>query len=90
MIVTRWAGHLPKRKLEAVLVFDESYLLDYVEFGCQITTGARASLLVNLIETSKAVAGNSEGEDLVGLPGLVLSGEHKEASRVIVPSAEFE
>ena len=57
VIATRWAGHLQSNKLEIVMVANEGYLEDKVNFSCRIPRCARGrEIPVNIIESLKAYA----------------------------------
>ncbi|KAL0942062.1 single-stranded-dna-specific exonuclease [Colletotrichum truncatum] len=91
VIATRWAGHLSSSKLEVVLVANEGYLPDMVNFSCRIPRSARAKdPPVNIIEVLKGVAASAEDPTLRERLGTSFARGHKEASGGIVPKAEFE
>jgi hypothetical protein len=91
VIATRWAGHLQSPRLEIVLVANEGYLPDQVNFSCRIPRCARArDPPVNIIESLKAIAAASPSGDLVERLGESFARGHKEASGGIVGKAEFE
>lgn len=57
MIAARWAGHLQSNKLEIVMVANEGYLDNKVNFSCRIPRCARnRKTPVNIIESLKAYA----------------------------------
>ncbi|KAJ3956061.1 hypothetical protein N0V92_007389 [Colletotrichum tropicale] len=91
VIATRWAGHLSSARLEVVLVANEGYLPDLVNFSCRIPRCARAKEPpVNIIEVLNEVAAKSEDATLRERLGHSFARGHKEASGGIVPKAEFE
>jgi hypothetical protein len=91
VIATRWAGTLSSRKLEVILVANDGYLKDMVNFSCRIPKSARArDPPVNIIEVLKEYANQAESGDLKERPGTSFARGHKEASGGIVPKAEFE
>lgn len=91
VIATRWAGHLQSPRLEIVLVANEGYLPNRVNFSCRIPRCARArDPPVNIIESLKAIAASSPSGDLVERLGESFAIGHKEASGGIVGKSEFE
>ncbi|OBR09636.1 DHH family protein [Colletotrichum higginsianum IMI 349063] len=91
VIATRWAGHLSSSKLEVVLVANEGYLPDLVNFSCRVPRCARArDPPVNIIEVLRDVASRAEDSTLRERLGSSFARGHKEASGGIVPKAEFE
>lgn len=91
VIATRWAGHLQSSKLEVVLVANEGYLRDMVNFSCRVPRCARArDPPVNIIEVLKGVADRAPDQSLRQRLGDSFARGHKEASGGIVPKAEFE
>jgi hypothetical protein len=91
VIATRWAGHLSSPKLEIVLVANEGYLPDMVNFSCRVPRCARArEPPVNIIEALRDVAGRAADPTLRERLGESFARGHKEASGGIVPKAEFE
>ncbi|KAF6824578.1 single-stranded-dna-specific exonuclease [Colletotrichum plurivorum] len=91
VIATRWAGHLSSSKLEVVLVANEGYLPDMVNFSCRVPRSARArDPPVNIIEVLQGVAARAEDATLRERLGESFARGHKEASGGIVPKAEFE
>jgi hypothetical protein len=91
IIATRWAGHLQSPKLEIVLVANEGYLQDKVNFSCRIPRCARnRETPVNIIESLRAVAATSPSGTLTERLGESFARGHKEASGGIVGKAEFE
>lgn len=57
MIAARWAGHLQSNKLEIIMVANEGYLDNKVNFSCRIPRCARnRKTPVNIIESLKAYA----------------------------------
>ncbi|KAH7347678.1 DHH family protein [Plectosphaerella cucumerina] len=91
VIATRWAGHLSSSKLEIVLVANEGYLPDMVNFSCRVPRCARAKEPpVNIIEALRDVAGRAADPTLRERLGESFARGHKEASGGIVPKAEFE
>ncbi|KAK1657710.1 DHH family protein [Colletotrichum godetiae] len=91
VIATRWAGHLSSSKLEVVLVANEGYLPDMVNFSCRVPRYARAKEPpVNIIEVLEDVASRAEDSTLRERLGDSFARGHKEASGGIVPKAEFE
>lgn len=100
VIATRWAGHLNSKALEIVLVANEGYLPDMVNFSCRIARCARSrDPPVNIIESLKAYASlpevNEGDDDVVKAPLLERMGDdfargHVQASGGIVKKEEFE
>jgi hypothetical protein len=91
VIATRWAGHLSSKTLEVVLVANEGYIPDKVNFSCRIPRCARSrEPPVNIIEILRDVASRSEDPTLRERLGESFARGHKEASGGIVPKAEFE
>jgi hypothetical protein len=91
VIATRWAGHLQSPRLEVVLVANEGYLPDRVNFSCRIPRCARArDPPINIIETLREVASRSPTGDLMERLGEGFARGHKEASGGIVGKDEFE
>ncbi|OLN96251.1 hypothetical protein CCHL11_04434 [Colletotrichum chlorophyti] len=91
VIATRWAGHLSSSKLEVVLVANEGYLPDVVNFSCRVPRCARTrEPPVNIIEVLRDVAARAEDPTLRERLGSSFARGHKEASGGIVPKAEFE
>ncbi|KAK7958488.1 hypothetical protein PG988_013336 [Apiospora saccharicola] len=91
VIATRWAGHLQSPKLEVILVANEGYLPDLVNFSCRVPRSARArEPPVNIIEVLKAIADNATDPTLRDRLGESFARGHKEASGGIVPRKEFE
>lgn len=91
IIATRWAGHLQSPKLEIVLVANEGYLEDKVNFSCRIPRCARnRDTPVNIIESLRAIAAASPSGTLTGRLGESFARGHKEASGGIVGKAEFD
>ncbi|KXH40802.1 DHH family protein [Colletotrichum simmondsii] len=91
VIATRWAGHLSSSKLEVVLVANEGYLPDMVNFSCRVPRCARAKEPpVNIIKVLQDVAARAEDTTLRERLGDSFARGHKEASGGIVPKAEFE
>ncbi|CAH0031105.1 unnamed protein product [Clonostachys rhizophaga] len=91
VIATRWAGHLSSKNLEVVLVANEGYIPDKVNFSCRIPQCARSrEPPVNIIEILRDVASRSEDPTLRERLGESFARGHKEASGGIVPKAEFE
>lgn len=91
VIATRWAGHLTSAKLEVVLVANEGYLPDMVNFSCRIPRSARARTPpVNIIELLRDVADRAPDPTLRQRLGESFARGHKEASGGIVPNHEFE
>lgn len=73
MIAARWAGHLQSNKLEIVMVANEGYLDNKVNFSCRIPRCARnRKTPVNIIESLKAYA---------SLPDLNVAAENGDAPR---------
>jgi hypothetical protein len=90
IIATRWAGHLQSAKLEIVLVANEGYLENKVNFSCRIACCARnRDTPVNIIESLRAIASTSSSETLTERLGESFARGHKEASGGIVGKAEF-
>ncbi|VUC27792.1 unnamed protein product [Clonostachys rosea] len=91
VIATRWAGHLSSKNLEVVLVANEGYIPDKVNFSCRIPRCARSrDPPVNIIEILRDVASRSEDPTLRERLGDSFARGHKEASGGIVPKEEFE
>jgi hypothetical protein len=91
VIATRWAGHLQSSKLEIVMVANEGYLPDKVNFSCRIAKCARANdPPVNIIESLREIAARSEDPDFLGRLGENFARGHKEASGGIVSKEAFE
>lgn len=105
VIATRWAGHLQSKKLEIVMVANEGYLPDKVNFSCRIARCARArngEEEVDIIKSLRAYASllpEREGEeDVEGKeerPLLERLGDdfargHVQASGGIVSADHFE
>ena len=64
VIATRWAGHLQSKNLEIVLVANQGYLPDKVNFSCRIPRCARArDPPVDIIQSLKAYASLPEPTD---------------------------
>lgn len=73
MIAARWAGHLQSNKLEIVMVANEGYLDNKVNFSCRIPRCARnRKSPVNIIESLKAYA---------SLPHLNVAAENGDAPK---------
>lgn len=73
MIAARWAGHLQSNKLEIVMVANEGYLDNKVNFSCRIPRCARnRKTPVNIIESLKAYA---------SLPDLKVVAENGDAPK---------
>lgn len=73
MIAARWAGHLQSNKLEIVMVANEGYLDNKVNFSCRIPRCARnRKTPVNIIESLKAYA---------SLPDLNVAAENGDAPK---------
>lgn len=73
MIAARWAGHLQSNKLEIVMVANEGYLDNKVNFSCRIPRCARnRKTPVNIIESLKAYA---------SLPHLKVASENGDAPK---------
>lgn len=71
MIAARWAGHLQSNKLQIVMVANEGYLDNKVNFSCRIPRCARnRKTPVNIIESLKAYA---------SLPDLKVAAENVDA-----------
>lgn len=91
MIATRWAGHLQSPKLEIILVANDGYLEDKVNFSCRIPRCARnRDTPVNIIESLRKIAAASPTGTLTERLGESFARGHKEASGGIVGKAEFE
>ncbi|KAI8628200.1 DHH family protein [Xylariaceae sp. FL1651] len=91
VIATRWAGHLQSPKLEVILVANEGYLPDMVNFSCRIPRSARArDPPVNIIEVLRGIVERAPNPTLRERLGESFARGHKEASGGIVPKAEFE
>lgn len=91
IIATRWAGHLQSSKLEIVLVANEGYLPDQVNFSCRIARCARGrDPPVNIIESLRAAAESSSSGTLLERLGESFARGHKEASGGIVGKDVFE
>jgi hypothetical protein len=91
VIATRWAGHLQSSKLEFILVANDGYLPDKVNFSCRIPRCARTrDPPVNIIESLREIAGASPDGTLLERMGESFARGHKEASGGIVGKDEFE
>lgn len=101
MIATRWAGHLQSKNLEVVIVANEGYLPDKVNFSCRIPRCARnRDPPVDIIAQLKAFASltgppGEEDPDIERVPLLERLGDdfargHVQASGGIVGNEEFE
>jgi nanoRNase/pAp phosphatase (c-di-AMP/oligoRNAs hydrolase) len=93
VIATRWAGHLKSAKLEIVLVANDGYIPDKVNFSCRIARCAKVrerAESVNVIEILKDVAKRDERGTLMDELGESFARGHKEASGGIVPVEAFE
>lgn len=91
VIATRWAGHLSSSKLEVILVANEGYLPDIVNFSCRIPRCARSrDPPVNIIDILNETIERAEDKTLRGRLGESFARGHKEASGGIIPRAEFE
>lgn len=91
VIATRWAGHLSSTKLEVVLVANEGYLPDKVNFSCRVARCAKAKdPPVNIIEILKEAAGRAADSTLRDRLGENFARGHKEASGGIVARVEFD
>lgn len=91
VIATRWSGHLQSPKLEIILVANEGYLPDKVNFSCRIPRCAKSrDSPVNIIESLRALASTSPSGTLLERLGESFARGHKEASGGIVGREEFE
>jgi hypothetical protein len=100
IIATRWAGHLQSKALEIVLVANEGYLDDKVNFSCRIPRCARSrDPPVDIIQSLRAYASLrdplKETEDEEQIPLLERLGDdfargHVQASGGIVSAEHFE
>ncbi|ORY64827.1 DHH family protein [Pseudomassariella vexata] len=91
LIATRWAGHLQSSKLEVILVANEGYLPDMVNFSCRIPRSARGrNIPVNIIEVLQDIVDRAPDPSLRARMGESFARGHKEASGGIVPKKEFE
>jgi hypothetical protein len=91
VIATRWAGHLQSSKLEFILVANDGYLPEKVNFSCRIPRCARArDPPVNIIESLRDIAASSPEGTLLERMGDSFARGHKEASGGIVGKNEFE
>ena len=106
MIATRWAGHLQSKALEMIMVANEGYLPDKVNFSCRIPRCARskdppvdiiASLraYASLQRPNNEEASTEESSSTPKAPLLERLGEdfargHVQASGGIVDKDEFE
>jgi hypothetical protein len=91
VIATRWAGHLQSTKLEFILVANDGYLPNKVNFSCRIPRCARArDPPVNIIESLRIIAASSPDGTLLERMGDSFARGHKEASGGIVGIDEFE
>ncbi|KAK8105514.1 hypothetical protein PG999_008873 [Apiospora kogelbergensis] len=91
VIATRWAGHLQSPKLEVILVANEGYLPDMVNFSCRVPRSAKGrETPVNIIEVLKDIANKAPDPSLRERLGESFARGHKEASGGIVPKKEFE
>jgi len=105
VIATRWAGHLQSKALEMVLVANEGYLPEKVNFSCRVPRCARSrDPPVDIIQNLRAYAslpepgfidGDENFKDEEKLPLLERLGDdfargHVQASGGIVAVDEFE
>ena len=91
VIATRWAGHLQSSKLEIVLVANEGYLPDKVNFSCRIPRCARArETPIDIINSLRTIAATSPSGTLLERLGESFARGHKQASGGIVGVDEFE
>ncbi|KAI0484843.1 DHH family protein [Xylariaceae sp. FL0804] len=91
VVATRWAGYLQSPRLEIVLVANDGYLPDMVNFSCRVARCARArDPPVNIIEVLRGVADRAPDPTLRTRLGESFARGHREASGGIVPHAEFE
>jgi hypothetical protein len=101
VIATRWAGHLKSNALEIVLVANEGYLPEKVNFSCRVARCAKGrEVEVNIIESLRAYASlpdQDSGADGKAAKPLLLErvGEdfargHVQASGGIVNAEDFE
>nr|OQO20731.1 hypothetical protein B0A51_12765 [Rachicladosporium sp. CCFEE 5018] len=105
VIATRWAGHLQSKALEIVMVANEGYVPDKVNFSCRIARCARGrETAVDIIQTLKGyaamsdpVGGEAESVDIDAekRPFIERLGDnfargHVQASGGIVGVEEFE
>ncbi|KAK5111109.1 hypothetical protein LTR62_005308 [Meristemomyces frigidus] len=104
VIATRWAGHLNSKALEIVMVANEGYLKDRVNFSCRIPRCARSrDPPVSIIDELKRYASLTESSsnvdgtesDHAKVPLLQRLGNdfargHVQASGGIVKVEEFE
>lgn len=94
IIATRWAGHLNSKALEIVMVANEGYLPDKVNFSCRIARCARARAAdVDIIRALREYASlPTEGQDepLLDRLGDDFARGHVQASGGIVGTEHFE
>ncbi|KAK7745113.1 hypothetical protein SLS62_009912 [Diatrype stigma] len=94
VIATRWANTLQSARLEIVLVANEGYLPDRVNFSCRVARSARGpdrqDRPVDIIEVLQEYANRAPDPTLRARLGESFARGHKEASGGIVPNAEFE
>ncbi|KPM42351.1 hypothetical protein AK830_g4182 [Neonectria ditissima] len=91
VIATRWAGHLSSAKLEVVLVANDGYLPNMVNFSCRVPRCAKARYPpVNIIKLLEEVASRAADPTMRERLGGSFARGHKEASGGIVPKNEFE
>ena len=101
VIATRWAGHLKSNALEIVMVANEGYLPDKVNFSCRVARCAKGrEEEVDIIQSLRAYASlpdkesGTDGEDakplLLERIGDNFARGHVQASGGIVDPNEFE
>lgn len=101
IIATRWAGHLQSKNLEMVIVANEGYLSDKVNFSCRIPRCARnRDPPIDIIAKLKAFASmrgppgeetvDDKRESLLERLGDDFARGHVQASGGIVANEEFE
>lgn len=93
VIATRWAGTLQSARLEIVLVANDGYLPERVNFSCRVARSARGpdrERPVDIIEVLQGYADRALDPTLRARLGESFARGHKEASGGIVPNAEFE
>ena len=90
VIATRWSGHLKSPRLEIVMVANEGYLPDKVNFSCRVAKSARSRGaevdIISKLEGIAAAAGGTLRERL----GQSFAKGHVQASGGIVGREEFE
>lgn len=99
LIATRWAGHLQSKALEIVLVANDGYVPERVNFSCRVARCARSrDPPVSIIErlryyaglTEAGVDGESAQATLLDRIGSDFARGHVQASGGIVSPDDFE